>query len=91
MYVGLPQRDPLHNTLIPVLMHLLVLRWPPLAAHQLLFVFVAIALLSTSIHLRLPSHDVNPKWLIKDKSGPQSNTQGVWFAYISHDTSLMSR
>lgn len=50
--------------------------WPPLAAHQLLFVFVAIALLSTSIHLCLLGHDVNPKWLIKDKSGPPKQHPG---------------
>lgn len=60
--------------LIPLLMHLLCLHCPPLATHQLLLVFVAIGLLSTSIHLCLRGRDVNPKWLIKGKSTPKSNT-----------------
>lgn len=51
--------------LIPVLMHLLCLHWPPLATRQLLFVFVAIGLLSTSIHLCLLGCDISLKWLIK--------------------------
>lgn len=76
--------------LIPLLMHLFCLHWPPLTTHQLLFVFVAIGLLSTSIHLCLGGHDVNPKWLIKGKSTPKSNTLGTPFAYITHNTSWMS-
>lgn len=51
--------------LIPLLMRLLCLHWPPLATHRLLFVYVAIGLLSTSIRLCLWGHDVNTKWLIK--------------------------
>lgn len=76
--------------LIPLLMHLLCLHWLPLATHQLLFVFVAIGLLSTSIHLCLRGHDVNPKWLIKGKSTPKKQHLCPLFAYITHNTSWVS-
>lgn len=59
--------------LIPSLMLWCCLHWPPLTTNQLLFVFVAIGLLSTSIHLCLSGCDVNPKWLIKGK--PTSKRQ----------------
>lgn len=77
-------------TLIPLLMHLLCLHWPPVTTHQLLFVFVAIGLLSTSIHLCLWGHYVNLKWLIRAKSTPKSNTLGTLLAYITHNSSWPS-